>query len=107
MLENVQYSNQTPMADSIPPEVSQRICAHMNDDHDDAVLLYAQVFGNAREATAAAMQAIDPQGMNLLAQIDGVATPIRIPFDHVLQGSEDAHHTLIAMVRQARQQGNS
>jgi putative heme iron utilization protein len=31
--------------------------------------------------------------------------PIRITFDHVLQDSEDAHQTLIAMVKQARQQG--
>ena len=26
-------------ADAITPEVSQRICAHMNDDHAEAVLI--------------------------------------------------------------------
>ncbi len=91
------------MADPITPEVSQRICKHMNEDHADAIALYARVFGNLPQATAAVMQAIDPEGMDLTAQVDGQDAPVRITFDHVLQDSEDAHQTLIAMVRQARQ----
>ena len=91
------------MADPITPAISDRICAHMNDDHADAIVLYAKVFGNTPDATAATMQSIDPEGMNLLAQVNGSETPLRIPFDHTLQDSEDAHQTLIAMVRQARQ----
>ncbi len=91
------------MADPITPAISDRICAHMNDDHADAIVLYAKVYGNTPEATAATMQSIDPEGMNLLAQVHGTATPLRIAFDHTLQDSEDAHQTLIAMVRQARQ----
>jgi putative heme iron utilization protein len=92
------------MADPITPEVSQRICTHMNDDHADAVVLYAKVFGNLPEATAAKIAAIDPEGMNLDTQVNGSHTPIRITFDHILQDSEDAHQTLIGMVKQARQQ---
>ena len=91
------------MADPITPEVSQRICQHMNEDHADAIAIYAQVYGNTPQATAAVMQAIDPEGMDLLAEVEGQSAPIRIAFDHVLQDSEDAHQTLIAMVRQARQ----
>lgn len=91
------------MADPITPEVSKRICAHMNDDHADAIVLYAKVFGNTPAATAAEMESIDPEGMNLITQVDGATVPVRIAFDHVLQDSEDAHQTLIAMVRQARQ----
>jgi len=90
------------MADPITHEVSQRICQHMNDDHADAIALYAKVYGKVPNATAAKMQAIDPQGMDLLTQTENGETPIRITFDHVLQDSEDAHQTLIAMVRQAR-----
>jgi putative heme iron utilization protein len=92
------------MSDAFSPEVSQRICKHMNEDHADAVLLYAQVFGAVTNATAAEMAAIDAEGMTLTTQIDGSAKPIRITFDHVLQDSEDAHQTLIAMVKTARQQ---
>ncbi len=92
------------MADPITPEVSQRICTHMNDDHAEAVVMYAKVYGKLPEATAAKIASIDPEGMDLDTQVDGSNTSVRIPFDHVLQDSEDAHQTLIAMVKQARQQ---
>jgi putative heme iron utilization protein len=75
----------------------------MNDDHSNAILLYAQAFGGLKEAQAAQMQAIDATGMDINAQVNGENVPIRINFDHTLQDSEDAHHTLIAMVKQARQ----
>lgn len=90
------------MPDQFSPEVSSRICNHMNEDHANAVLLYAQVFGGVSQATAAQMLAIDAQGMDLTAQVNSESLPVRIQFDHVLADSEDAHHTLIAMVKQAR-----
>ncbi len=90
------------MSDPITPTVSDRICKHMNDDHASAVLVYAQVYGDRRDAEAAQMQAIDPQGMDLSVQANGETLKLRIPFDHQLQDSEDAHQTLIAMVKQAR-----
>jgi putative heme iron utilization protein len=95
------------MADPLSPAVSQRICAHMNDDHADAVLLYAKVFGNATEANAAEMVAIDPDGMDLMTQVNGSSVPLRIPFERPLTDSEDAHHVLIDLVKQARQQAKS
>jgi putative heme iron utilization protein len=92
------------MADPITPEVSQRICTHMNDDHAEAVVMYAKVYGNLPDATAAKIAAIDPEGMDLETQVHGSTRSIRIAFDHTLQDSEDAHQTLITMVKQARQQ---
>ncbi|UBF26768.1 DUF2470 domain-containing protein [Kovacikia minuta CCNUW1] len=94
------------MPESFSPQISDRICKHMNQDHADAVLLYAKVFGNATDATAAAMVSIDAEGMNLTTQVnDGTTAPLRIPFDHLLQDAEDAHHTLIAMVKEAKGKG--
>lgn len=90
------------MADIITPAISDRICKHMNEDHADAVLLYSKVFGNTPNATSAKMESIDPEGMNLISETDGQFSPIRITFDHTLKDSEDAHHTLIAMIKQAR-----
>lgn len=90
------------MSEPFSPEVSDRICAHMNDDHTDAVVLYAQTFGSLTDATAAEMLSIDAEGMNLTAQVNDAAVPVRIQFDHILKDSEDAHHTLIAMVREAK-----
>lgn len=90
------------MSEAFTPEISDRICRHMNEDHADAILLYAKVYGNATAATAAEMVSIDAEGMNLLTQVDGNKASLRIGFDHVLQDAEDAHQTLIAMVKQAR-----
>ncbi|MEN9202512.1 MAG: DUF2470 domain-containing protein [Thermostichus sp. DG_1_6_bins_120] len=92
------------MADPLTPQVSDRICKHMNEDHADAVALYALVFGQVKGVTQARMQAIDPEGMDLQVQAEGREQLLRIPFDHPLQDSEDAHHTLIEMVKQARAQ---
>lgn len=90
------------MSEQFSAQVSDRICAHMNDDHGDAVLLYAQAFGRLTDATAAQMLSIDAKGMDLNAQVNDSLIPVRIQFDHTLKDAEDAHHTLIAMVRQAR-----
>ncbi|NEO28382.1 MAG: DUF2470 domain-containing protein [Kamptonema sp. SIO4C4] len=90
------------MADPLTPEISDRICAHMNDDHADAIALYAKTYGKMPDAEAAKMLSIDAEGMNLHATRNGETVPLRITFDHALQDSEDAHHTLIAMVKAAR-----
>jgi putative heme iron utilization protein len=90
------------MSDQFSPEISDRICKHMNEDHANAVVIYAQAFGTVKNATAAQMLAIDAEGMDLTAQVNGETVPVRIQFDHVLTDAEDAHQTLIAMVKQAR-----
>mgnify|MGYP005837898171 CR=1 FL=1 len=92
------------MADPLSPEVSQRICRHMNKDHADAVLLYVKAFANQTEAVSAEMIALDTEGMDLTAKVKGQKVPVRIPFDHTLQDSEDAHQTLITMVKHAHSQ---
>ena len=92
------------MADVFSSEVSDRICKHMNEDHAEAIALYAKVFGGTADALAAQMLKIDAQGMDLLVQTEQETLPVRVAFDHELQDSEDAHHTLIDMVKQARKQ---
>ncbi|AVH68046.1 heme iron utilization protein [Nostoc sp. 'Peltigera membranacea cyanobiont' 213] len=90
------------MSNDFSAEISSRICQHMNDDHADAVVVYAKAFGGITNASAAQMLSIDAQGMDLTAQVNGEAVPVRIQFDRVLADAEDAHQTLIAMVKQAR-----
>ncbi|RCJ18497.1 heme iron utilization protein [Nostoc sp. ATCC 43529] len=92
------------MSNNFSAEISSRICNHMNEDHADAVVLYAKTFGGITDAIAAKMLSIDAQGMDLTAQVNGEDLPVRIQFDRVLVDSEDAHQTLIAMVKQARVQ---
>jgi putative heme iron utilization protein len=90
------------MSEQFSPEISDRICKHMNEDHAEAVALYARTFGKSPDTEAAEMASIDAEGMNLITKVNGASVPLRIEFDHVLKDSEDAHHTLIAMVKQAR-----
>lgn len=90
------------MSELITAAVSDRICKHMNDDHADAVLTYAQAFGNAEAATAATLDSIDPAGMNLTAQVEGSAVPVRVTFDRPLGSAKEAHHVLVDMLKQAR-----
>ena len=74
----------------------------MNEDHSDAILLYAQAFGGVQNAVAAQMVSIDAEGMILTVKVDAAEQPVRVEFDHTLADAEDAHQTLIAMVKQAR-----
>lgn len=90
------------MSDQFSTEISDRICKHMNEDHADAVVIYAQAFGNIENVTTAQMLSIDSLGMDLTAQVNGKTVPVRIQFDHTLADAEDAHQTLITMVKQAR-----
>ena len=92
------------MSESITAAVSDRICKHMNDDHADAVLTYAQVFGHTQAATAAKMDSIDLEGMNLTAEVEGTSVPVRVTFDHPLEDAKAAHHVLVDMLKQARSQ---
>lgn len=92
------------MSETITPAVSDRICKHMNDDHPDAVLTYAQFFGHTEAATAAKMDSIDPQGMSLTAEVDGASVPVRVTFNQPLEGAKDAHTVLVDMMKEARGQ---
>lgn len=82
-------------ADPITPAVSDRICKHMNEDHPEAVLAYARHYAAVSTAREARMLAIQPDAMEL--QVDG--SLVQVPFDHTLTDSEDAHRTLVAMLR--------
>jgi putative heme iron utilization protein len=90
------------MSEEFSTQVSDRICKHMNEDHAEAVALYASAYGDLTDATAAKMLSIDAEGMNLQAQVKGEEVPVRIKFDHTLENAEDAHHTLIDMLKQVR-----
>ena len=82
-------------ADPLSPEVSARICAHMNDDHADAVVAYARHYGGVSTPNQARMLEVQSEAM--LLEVDG--TQISIKFDHHLSDSEDAHRTLVAMLK--------
>lgn len=90
------------MTETITTTVSDRICKHMNKDHGDALVLYAQFFGKLSEIQSARMLSIDHQAMYLAIDNDSEQT-LKIEFDHQLENAQDAHHTLVAMMKEAKQ----
>lgn len=70
----------------------------MNADHPEAVLTYARRYGGVENPVSARMVAIGPETMEL--EVDG--TRLAVKFDHSLSDSEDAHRTLVAMLRSER-----
>jgi putative heme iron utilization protein len=47
------------------------------------------------------MISIDPAGMNLSVDKAGETVPVRILFDRTLESAQDAHHTLVEMIKAA------
>ncbi|MCP9885233.1 DUF2470 domain-containing protein [Synechococcus sp. ATX 2A4] len=82
-------------SDPLTEAVSDRICRHMNKDHGEAVLAYARHYGGVQQASTARMLRVSPEAMDL--EVDGAN--LSVPFDHVLNDSEDAHRTLVAMLK--------
>ncbi|WP_069790358.1 DUF2470 domain-containing protein [Cyanobacterium sp. IPPAS B-1200] len=89
------------MSQVIDQVVSDRICKHMNDDHQDAIILYAQAFAHIENVQSATMISIDHEGMNIAVNNEP-QNPIRITFDHTLTDAKDAHHTLVEMIKTAK-----
>jgi putative heme iron utilization protein len=82
-------------ADPLTAAVSERICKHMNDDHAEAVIAYARHYGGVEAPQQARLLAVRPEAMEL--EVDGAR--LEVAFDHTLSDSEDAHRTLVAMLR--------
>lgn len=75
------------------------IVAHMNDDHADALELYAQVL--MKQAPGAwRMTGIDPEGCDLVQE----TVTIRLPFPRMVATAEQARKELVLLVKEARTQ---
>lgn len=72
--------------------------AHMNEDHADAVALYATKLCGAREG-AWRLTGIDPEGLQL-ALGDEL---LRLPFPKPLASAQDVRAVLVALAQQARE----
>ncbi len=92
---------------TIEPEIdktdSEGIIAHMNEDHADALVLYARAFGAVIDATEAVMLGIDTKGMNLKVRTPSGSENIRIALPEPLSSGADARRVLVDMVNRARQ----
>jgi putative heme iron utilization protein len=88
-------------------EAEEEIVAHMNEDHADAVALYAQVFGGASpdralppnpEAPPWRMSGLDPLGCDLVRGTEA----LRIDFADPIRTPQEARRELVRLVDEAR-----
>lgn len=79
-----------------------RICEHMNDEHEDDLLLFAQVYAGEAGATAARMTDIDEEGITLHVTQGADERELRIEFESPIHTPEDAHRALVDMALNAR-----
>ncbi|NRG17812.1 HugZ family protein [Rhizobiales bacterium] len=74
---------------------------HMNEDHADAIALYAKAFGKAEKAVGWIITGLDPDGFDLMAG-DEV---LRIDFDPSLSSAAEVRPRLVEMAKAARAAG--
>ncbi|KIW06453.1 uncharacterized protein PV09_02897 [Verruconis gallopava] len=87
------------MAAPTEAQVKQRIVGHMNKDHQDSVIRYAEYYGKASRFTSrnAVLQDV---ALDKLTIVTGGKTII-IPLDPPMQGLKDARERLVEMDKQA------
>ena len=82
-------------SEPLDENVTARICRHMNADHMNAVMKYASYYGGIKHFKEARMKKLNSKFFEL--EVDKEI--IRIPFDHTLQNRDDAHKTLVKMIK--------
>jgi putative heme iron utilization protein len=89
-----------------PLSVDERaaIVTHMNQDHPEALLVYARVLARIVDAQTAVMRSIDTGGMDLEVGCGDETRAVRIAFEQPLKHAGDARRVLIEMVQSARRQ---
>jgi putative heme iron utilization protein len=86
-----------PLADAAPG-----ILEHMNNDHADALVVFARVLAGALDAEAATMVAVDRLGFRLRIRAAGRLHGARIAFPEEVTSADDTRRVLIRMLKDAR-----
>jgi putative heme iron utilization protein len=81
---------------------TESICEHMNRDHADALVLYAEAFRGAN-AEAARMVGVDSHGFDMVATEQGNHRHYRIDFDSPVATTDEVRAAMIELVRRARE----
>ncbi|OLC17958.1 MAG: pyridoxamine 5'-phosphate oxidase [Candidatus Rokubacteria bacterium 13_1_40CM_69_27] len=94
--EEYRRARPDPLADVAPG-----ILEHMNRDHADALVAYAQFFAGA-QAEEATMDAVDRLGFKLRLRQGQRRWSVRIPFPREVTSAGESRAVLIEMLRRAR-----
>ena len=83
--------------DPIAPS-AERICTHMNDDHADANLRYAQRLAGLEDATAATMTAVDRHGFTLRVTTPSGPRVARLAFPAPVTSTDEVRRAVIDLL---------
>lgn len=83
-------------------EGAERAIAHLNEDHDDALLDMARTVGGCPKATAARCADADRTGLDLIAQTPDGEVEVRIPYDEPIEGPEGLRKATVTLAHRAR-----
>lgn len=92
---------QAASPDPIAPHAAH-IIEHMNDDHDDALVLYCQAFSLAQDVTEATMTGVDRYGFEMRAETADGPRPVRVAFDEAAAHPGQVRAQLVQLARRAR-----
>ncbi|HJQ71678.1 MAG TPA: DUF2470 domain-containing protein [Blastocatellia bacterium] len=88
------------LLDPIAPHAGM-ISKHMNEDHADALGLYASAFADT-EADSAEMIHVDSEGFDMVAITEGRHKHIRLAFSNRVTTTDEVRREMVEMVRRAR-----
>lgn len=98
-LESYQQAKPDPISDD-----AKGIVEHMNDDHAEANLLYAQKLAGLDTATEAAMVSVDTYGITLKVTTPTAPRMARLPFETPASSSEEVRSAVVSLLAKAREQ---
>jgi putative heme iron utilization protein len=75
---------------------------HLNDDHSDSLLLWAQTLGGYSDALEATCEAIDRYGVDLRVKTPRGQAPVRVGFAKPVQSPGDLRDATVAIAKAAR-----
>lgn len=99
-LDAINTAQQTESVDSLA-SYARGICEHMNEDHADAVKLYAEAFAGIH-AEKANMIHVDSEGFDIAAVSDNHHRHIRMSFSSPVNSTDEVRAAMISMLKDAR-----
>ena len=81
---------------------AERAIAHLNEDHDDALLEMAQALGGEPEATAARCIDADRTGLDLIATTPASEVEVRVDYDEPIEAPEGLRKATVKLAQKAR-----
>lgn len=98
-IENVAWSEAAP--DPLY-SAADGIIEHMNEDHQDAMLLICHTMSKATDATEPVMTGVDRYGFEMSVMTKDGRRPIRVAFENSCDTPDDVRSAMVAMVKLAR-----